>query len=101
MKQASSADEHGDECRDALQTLSFLPPPPAAFLRCRLLLSGPRLLPHFMLQGRRHLGKASLLYTFQEAADIDADTIYRIGLEGKLRGWTDRPLLLATAAAGL
>lgn len=35
-------------------------------------------------QGRRHRGRASLLYTFQEAADIDAETIYRIGLEGEL-----------------
>lgn len=34
-------------------------------------------------QGRRHLGKASLLYTLQEAADIDAETIQRIGLEGE------------------
>ena len=34
-------------------------------------------------QGRRHTGKASLLYTFQEAADIDAETIHRIGLEGE------------------
>ena len=39
--------------------------------------------PRRWLQGRRHRGKASLLYTFQEAADIDADTIYRIGLEGE------------------
>jgi hypothetical protein len=36
-------------------------------------------------QGRRHVGKASLLYTLQEAADINAETIYRIGLEGR---WT-------------
>lgn len=34
-------------------------------------------------QGRRHRGKASLLYTFQEAADIDGETIYRVGLEGE------------------
>ena len=34
-------------------------------------------------QGRRHLGKASLLYSFQEAADIDAETIQRIGVEGE------------------
>lgn len=34
-------------------------------------------------QGRRHPGKASLLYTFQEAADIEADAIHRIGVEGK------------------
>lgn len=33
-------------------------------------------------QGQRHPGKASLLYSFQEAADIDAETIYRVGLEG-------------------
>lgn len=34
-------------------------------------------------QGRRHVGKATLLYSsFQEAADVDAETIYRIGLEG-------------------
>ncbi|PRW61623.1 hypothetical protein C2E21_0211 [Chlorella sorokiniana] len=33
-------------------------------------------------QGRRHRGKASLLYSLQEAADIDAETIQRIGIEG-------------------
>lgn len=42
-------------------------------------------------QGRRHLGKASLLYTFQEAADIDGETIYRIGLEGECLRVRPRP----------
>ncbi|KAL4421861.1 hypothetical protein ABPG77_001343 [Micractinium sp. CCAP 211/92] len=37
---------------------------------------------HGVDQGKRHPGKASLLYSFQEAADIDAETIYRIGVEG-------------------
>ncbi|KAL4423978.1 hypothetical protein ABPG75_001279 [Micractinium tetrahymenae] len=37
---------------------------------------------HGVDQGKRHPGKASLLYTFQEAADVDAETIYRIGVEG-------------------
>lgn len=39
---------------------------------------------HGVDQGKRHPGKASLLYSFQEAADIDAETIYRIGVEGAL-----------------
>jgi hypothetical protein len=30
-------------------------------------------------------GKASLLYTFQEAADIDTESIYEIGLQGTLK----------------
>lgn len=46
---------------------------------------------HGVDQGKRHPGKASLLYTFQEAADIDAETIYRIGVEGEsFRGSVSR-----------
>jgi hypothetical protein len=35
-------------------------------------------------QNSRPKGKPSLLYTFQEAADIDVQTIYEIGMEGAL-----------------
>ena len=54
-------------------------------------------------QGRRHLGKASLLYTFQEAADIDVETIYRVGLEGEQTpdGGLGPPSSPAAAAAAL
>lgn len=51
-------------------------------------------------QGRRHRGKASLLYSFQEAADIDAETIQRIGIEGEAPMGAMRGLPLPPPLAG-
>lgn len=50
-------------------------------------------------QGRRHRGKASLLYSFQEAADIDAETVQRIGIEGEAPMGAKRWSLPAASAA--
>lgn len=41
-------------------------------------------------QGPIRRGKASLLYDFQQAADVDVQTIYAIALQGRARERTDR-----------